>query len=314
MPKTVIVNFSDGTSHTYDNVPDNIEDKTVEERAQKEFSDKEIQGLSEGILATPTHEPDWVTKALGSIHTVAEVAGQHPVVSTAVGFGAANLAGKIPGVGPALNTLGETFIPKYGMAKNLVQGAGNWAEGFANRNVGNQAQAMADLAHQARMGGAPLPNEMLHDTAQTLAGKMGQPGTVAPTGPAVPVQNLQQGVNNMIRGGAAPAAPAAPNMAPPVAPTGQNLMGRLGAQFAPLAQRVAPVLQGASKLVAPAAIASELFYTSPQEQAQLKQMEQSGTTLKDWTKQKLGIGQPQLNIDDAIRKAAAKRALEQGQQ
>jgi len=307
MPKTVIVNFSDGTSHTYDNVPDNVEDKSVEQRAQKDFSDKEIQGLSDGIPASPAHEPDWFTKALGSIHTVAEVAGQHPVVSTALGFGAANLAGKIPGVGPALNTLGETFIPKYGMAKNLVQGAGNWAEGFANRNAGNQAQAMADLAHQARMGGAPLSNEMLHDTAQILSGKM-QPNT----GPIAPTQNLQQGVNNMIRGG------AAPTMAPPIAPSNPSLINQIGAKFAPLAQRVAPVLQGASKLLAPAAVASELFYTSPEEQAQLKQMEQSGTTLKDWTKQKLGMAprppapvNNQARIDQMIREAAAKKALAQ---
>jgi hypothetical protein len=111
------------------------------------------------------------------------------------------------------------------------------------------------------------------------------------------------------------AAPAGATAAP-MAPANTGIMSQIGSKFAPLAQRVAPVLQGASKLLAPAAVASELFYTSPEDQAQLKQMEQSGTTLKDYTKQKLGMAprpQPQANnqarLDQMIREAAAKRAL-----
>ena len=102
-----------------------------------------------------------------------------------------------------------------------------------------------------------------------------------------------------------------------------------------LMNRVAPYLETAGKLankaLTPALIAKELYYTSPEERAQLQQMEQNHTTLKDWTKQKLGMGnsgllqsapapqpmaapvQPQMNqqdkINEAIRLAAAKKAL-----
>ena len=110
------------------------------------------------------------------------------------------------------------------------------------------------------------------------------------------------------------------------APTAPGFMGR-----------VAPYLETAGKLankvLTPALIAKELYYTSPEERAQLQQMEQNHTTLKDWTKQKLGMGNPapqpmaapvqpqaapaqpqasqQTNINDAIRIAAAKKALGQ---
>ena len=108
--------------------------------------------------------------------------------------------------------------------------------------------------------------------------------------------------------------------------------------------RVAPYLETAGKLankaLTPALIAKELYYTSPEERAQLQQMEQNHTTLKDWTKQKLGMGnsgllqsapapqpmaapvqpqaapaQPQINqqdrIKEAIRLKAAQKALGQ---
>ena len=104
-----------------------------------------------------------------------------------------------------------------------------------------------------------------------------------------------------------------------------------------LMNRVAPYLETAGKLankaLTPALIAKELYYTSPEERAQLQQMEQNHTTLKDWTKQKLGMGnpapqpmaapvqpqaapaQPQISqqdrIKEAIRLKAAQKVLGQ---
>ena len=42
-------------------------------------------------------------------------------------------------------------------------------------------------------------------------------------------------------------------------------------------------------MIAPAMIAKELYYTSPEDRAALQQMQQTHTTLKDWTKKQLGI-------------------------
>lgn len=46
------------------------------------------------------------------------------------------------------------------------------------------------------------------------------------------------------------------------------------------------ILGGISKLAAPAAIASELFYTSPEDRQALQEMEASGTSLSDWANKK----------------------------
>ena len=234
--------------------------------------------------------PNWameniIKPVVGAATVGADYAAKHPVAATALGYGAYNLASKIPGVGAAANALGETFIPKYGMAKNIMQGAGNWAEQFAHRNVGNQAQAMADLAHQARMSGNPLPSQMLHETAQNLQQKMG--GAPVATGPVSPGQQVFDKMANQL--GSSATAETAPQL------------GR----YAQMAQRVAPFIEGASKALAPAMIAKELFYTSPEEVEQLKQMRQNGTSLRDWGNQKY------QQINELMRSLAAQKAIGQ---
>lgn len=138
--------------------------------------------------------------------------------------------------------------------------------------------------------------------------------STAPTvGPQLPGANTAEGIKQIVKGG--PVQPGTNPYTPTasVAAPGQSLASQIGAKFAPIAQRVSPILQGANKLLAPAAMASELFYTSPEQRAQLQEMERTGTTLKDYTKQKLGMTPPvqnsQAQIDEMIRKAAAKKAL-----
>ena len=125
---------------------------------------------------TPEYKPSAMDYAGAIPKTAVDIASEHPVLAGGLAYGAANLASKIPGVAPVANALGETFIPKYTMAKNILQGAGNWAENFAGRNFGTQAQALADLAHQSRMAGGAVDPEILKQAAHSVAQKMG--GTV----------------------------------------------------------------------------------------------------------------------------------------
>lgn len=64
------VNFEDGTSHVYDNVPDDIDQQNVQDRASMEFSDKRVTGVTAGAAeATPQHEPGLGTKLAGAAQT-----------------------------------------------------------------------------------------------------------------------------------------------------------------------------------------------------------------------------------------------------
>ena len=71
------VNFSDGTSHTYDNVPDNITQDQVNERASNEFSDKEIAHISSGgpNVETAAAGPSIAEKVAAGIQTGFQTAG-----------------------------------------------------------------------------------------------------------------------------------------------------------------------------------------------------------------------------------------------
>jgi hypothetical protein len=72
--------------------------------------------------------------------------------------------------------------------------------------------------------------------------------------------------------GAAPTAmPAAPAAAP--AQTVQQMAMDKLKMLGGLSQKVAPMLQGASKAIAPLAVAHGLYYTSPEERAILQAAE-----------------------------------------
>ena len=116
--------------------------------------------------------------------------------------------------------------------------------------MANNANALGVLEHQVRQ-----------------YAKAGQP---------VPPQ-LQAALDN-IRG----------KVAGPVPPTSLTPGAVPGAAMAAEAPMYSKILGGISKLAAPAAIASELFYTSPEDRAALQQSEATGTSLSDWANQKLG--------------------------
>ena len=63
------VNFEDGSSHVYDNVPDDIDQQNVQDRASMEFSDKRVVGAVKGAAQEQQHEPGIGTKLAGAAQT-----------------------------------------------------------------------------------------------------------------------------------------------------------------------------------------------------------------------------------------------------
>lgn len=103
MSKSMSVQFSDGTSHTYDNVPDEVTQDQVNDRATQDFPDRTIQAVNEGAHPdAPQMETNDVVQnssvgeqALAAGQTAAQIAAAHPYlaaggVPAAVGLYKAN--------------------------------------------------------------------------------------------------------------------------------------------------------------------------------------------------------------------------------
>lgn len=113
MPRNITVTFADGTSHVYQNAPDNITPDAVAARAQQEFG-KQITALDGGRAAAPSEipggrqEPTMVQKIYQAVRPYA--------VPTVEALGAAG--------GGVLGTVAGTPAGPVGMATGAVGGAG----------------------------------------------------------------------------------------------------------------------------------------------------------------------------------------------
>lgn len=225
-------------------------------------------------------------------------------------FGAGQLASQYPTATAAV--LSSPISVPYGM--KLADKLGDVANGYTNAK---NAHAVGELARQTRLaGGAVNPNtinSVLEQTASKVA-----PETVSNLasagknhlqdflaldkhiaelkqgGHAVSqhAQDLLEHYKGLAQNGSAELRNTVSNTAKSV----QELAAQKAAQMGPVLGEQMPMYRKAlgvvNKIAAPAAIASELYYTSPEDRAALQEMERNHTTLKDWTKQKLGIGQP----------------------
>ena len=273
MAKSMNVQFADGTSHTYDDVPDTVTQAEVNMRASTEYPGKEVAGVNEGAnvnapeLTPTTPGPSPIEQGLGIAQT-----GLH------YGMEAAPYLGGAAGLYKA-NKIANTYMA----GKNLeAQTAAEVAKLRAEAAAGHQniQQQKVNL----RAGLPPTSEPMLVDAE-------GRPMASRPIAP----ESI---------GGATAAQTAQ------TAQTAQPMEGRfaqLAQRFAPAMQKIAPMLEGAGKVagkaLAPAMIAKELFYTSPEEVEQLKQMRQSGTSLKDVANQKM------QQITNAMRLEAASKVI-----
>lgn len=141
MTRSVTVQFADGTSHTYDNVPDDVTPDQIEARAQGEFKDRQIQHISRAPLEgeAPAEKPQ-AEKDLETLQSeqIPEAMG-YGLGALGLGYGVAEeglkgtrnaikwaeraLAGRQPQVGinpniPAAPTAPGNLAPtqKYGQA------------------------------------------------------------------------------------------------------------------------------------------------------------------------------------------------------
>ena len=97
------VNFTDGSSHTYDNVPETVTEDQVRARASDEYGNKEISHVDGDVAssaapaapagpAIPDNQPNLAEKGVAAAQTafntlkpVAHYAMSHPIETAAVG-------------------------------------------------------------------------------------------------------------------------------------------------------------------------------------------------------------------------------------
>lgn len=273
------VNFKDGSSHTYDNVPEGVTQDDVNARAQQENPDKEIGGIvpAEASQASPimgagTENPD------ATFGQKALAAGQS-----------------------ALNLTGEALQSPIGHVAEAAYGYKKIAQPLINSYLQRGAQAMPSTGPVAPPA-TPTPSPIV---VPQNTGGVPRPQMPAGT-PAQTMDTLRQPMRPM-------APPATPPVGGPAAQQADNFLSSIASKYgqvankvAPVLNRVAPALEGAGKMLAPAMIAKELFYTSPEEQAQLKQMEQSHTGLKDWVNDHLFSQKQDLEKQQLANKHATE--------
>jgi hypothetical protein len=155
MPRDITVTFGDGTTHVYQNAPDDVTPDAVQTRAEKQFA-KTVTGIDGGRKATQA-EPD--TSVMQDIKQ-----------------GAGNLlAGAVRGAG----SIGATILAPYDMAKDAIAGKGLSLESNrARRQDMDDALANPDLPV---LGGAQ-PDSLMYKggkLAGEIAGTAGAGGAAA---------------------------------------------------------------------------------------------------------------------------------------
>lgn len=244
------VNFTDGSNHTYDNVPEGVTEDQIRSRAGDEYGDKEVSHIA-GSQPAPT--TNTMPEGMGSVNPDTTM-GQRAIAGGQTAFNMTNDVLSSP-IGHAVEAVAGG---KYAMNK-----LGDLAKqyGAARANM-PPAPATSPIVTPPNVGGGARPQMFTGNPQQTFD-TLRAPISTAPT--------------------------PTPVIGGPAAQEGSSFIQNITQKFAPMAAKVAPVLQGASRALAPAMVAKELYYTSPEEKAALAEMGRNHTTLKDWTKHKLGI-------------------------
>lgn len=196
------VNFEDGSSHIYDNVPDDIDQQNVQDRASMEFSDKKVVSATKNAGGeSTTHEPSLGTKIGGAAQTAFQVGKE--IATSPLGVAAETLYG-IHKFGPKIaEQLGQSF--RGGAAPGPVAPASN-------------------IYVPPNTGGAPRPMTTPQQTFNALRTPTPAVATGAPAAETAATQTpglVQRGIDlaSKMRQIAAqrvvaPAAAAAPAVAP----------------------------------------------------------------------------------------------------
>ena len=188
MAKSVRVQFEDGTSHIYDNVPDEVDDSQVEARAQEE--------LGKTVLTAHSANQGVAPGAVPGQGELAPSFAQYSTIPTSAGQikGAAQIPLQIAAEHPA-ETAAGLGLYKAGQVANAYIG-GKQAEAEALRQTA-ELRAQAAAGHQniqqqkinARMAGTPVAGPI----APQIVGANGMPiqTATAPTVSVAPTQAAQ---------------------------------------------------------------------------------------------------------------------------
>ena len=236
MSKSMSVTFDDGTSHTYDNVPDYVTQEQVNARAQDDFADKKITDTAEGAHPEapplPTAEeqkagqPSIAERALGMAMVPVQVAAAHPwETGAALGLYKAGSIGNKYVTAKNIEAEAQAKVAQT-QAQTALENAKLQRERIAERlsRPGVAPAAGPQIEIPQSVGSGPRP------VAMPQAAQYAQAQRVAQA--AQQTQHAQQ---------AAQVAQAAATGGPSAA-QGSTFIQRMAQQFGGMAQRVAPIL------------------------------------------------------------------------
>ena len=165
MARNITVTFSDGTSHVYQNAPDDLTPDVVEARAQKDFG-KTVTGLDGGNApSTRGAAPSWASvvgsapyKAIAGTADVLLNTPQNIANLAKMGYGTAVTAMGRPDLAP------EVTAPSQPVAEMFKRG------GLIQPTEGmTTGQRIVDVGLQAATGGAINPAGSLRELASSAA-------------------------------------------------------------------------------------------------------------------------------------------------
>ena len=207
MAKSVRVQFEDGTSHIYDNVPDDVDASAVEARAAQDFSKPVLTAHSPNQGFAPQKEESGAP-TFAQYSTLPKTAGQIA--------GAAAIPLQMAAEHP-YETAALAGLYKAGQVGNAyIQGKNVEAEALKQRTA---------MQAQTAMGNQNIQQQKINLKAgiPPVAGPVVPPPTTTAAGG---MQNLQQGVSNMI-GTPAQTAQAVQQTAQAAQPAGQGLVNQM---------------------------------------------------------------------------------------
>ena len=187
MSKSVTVNFADGTSHVYDNVPDDVSDDQVKQRAQTDFSDKSVEAVGR---PTPTetatqnyNNASMTDKVIGGLGAGANLVGQaitSPVGhilegATAVKYLGDRLGGRMPTapIAPTQAVMQPQLMP------NAVNGPIASTSAPTNRIQFPSGQPVQQTQPSVLQRGMDIASKIRQAAAQRVVG-LGTSGAAVP--------------------------------------------------------------------------------------------------------------------------------------
>jgi len=136
MSKSVTVHFEDGSSHVYDDVPDNVDDSEVHSRASQEFG-KPVAHMGTQSMAQSTQQaqqPSMGEKVIAAAQVPFQMAAEHPGIAA----GAAGLY--------KANKLANAYLDKVKLETEAAK--------FGEQGI--RAREAAQAAQASRMGASTI--------------------------------------------------------------------------------------------------------------------------------------------------------------